>query len=141
MEKDPRQLYQSVIMRHNRAPVRYEKRPEAEVVIEAYNPLCGDHFKLFLDVEGGRVIHAYFHGYGCAISKASTSVLVDRIEGCTLDEIRSLIDHYLRLIKGDADLAADPDEELQAFTAARDFPARLQCATLAWEYLQRYLKG
>lgn len=141
MEKDPRNLYQSVIMRHNREPVRYEKHPEAAVIIEAYNPLCGDQFKLFLDLEDGRVIHAHFHGYGCAISKASTSVLVDRIEGRPLDEVRALIERYLRLVKGDADPAAEPDEELQAFAAARDFPARIQCATLAWEYLQRYLKG
>jgi len=136
MEKDPSRLYQSVIMRHNRTPVRYEKHPEAKVLIEAYNPLCGDQFKLFLDIEEERITKAYFHGYGCAISKASTSVLIDRIEGCTLAETRALIQRYFRIIDG----ADDADEELQAFAAARDFPARIQCATLAWEYLERYLK-
>jgi nitrogen fixation NifU-like protein len=141
MRKDLHALYQAVIMRHNREPYHYEKRPEAEVVIEAYNPLCGDQYKLYLNIRDGRVQHAHFYGYGCAISKASTSVLIEKLEGLRIEEIPELAKRFIQVVTPEATPPADVDEKMAAFAAARQFPARLQCATLSWEALLKYLEN
>jgi len=142
MSEDPKKLYQQLIMQHNREPVGYEKRPAASIVIEAYNPLCGDQFKLYLEVEKGRVIDVHFHGYGCAISKASTSVLVEKIKGMTLEQVGELTERFYRIVGlEEGAVPEDEDEALTAFATARQFPARRQCAVLAWEALQRYLEN
>lgn len=140
MSEDPRALYQTVIMHHNREPFHYEKHPEADIIIEAYNPLCGDQFKMYLELEDGQVRQAYFYGYGCAISKASTSVLMEKLEGLSIAEARALIDRFKKVVTPEATPPDDVDEEMAAFAAARSFPARLQCATLSWEALQRHLE-
>lgn len=142
MSKDPKQLYQEVILRHSNAPFHFEKWEEAPIVIEAYNPLCGDQFRLFLELEEGRVKRVSFHGYGCAISKASTSILVEKILGMSVEEIRRLTKEFYKIVRPDGgELNAGADEELAAFAAARHFPARLQCATLSWEALEKELAG
>lgn len=141
MSKNPQDLYQSVILRHNREPVGYEKHEEAGWVIEAYNPLCGDQFRLYLTIRDDRVAEAHFYGYGCAISKASTSVLIARIRGRAVGEVRQLIGEFLDLIRGEAPPPEDTEEELLAFTAVRDFPARLSCVTLSWDSLRKRLEG
>ena len=141
MRKDPKALYQEVIMRHNREPVNYEKAETAAIVLEAYNPLCGDQFKLFLDIEEGRVVKARFFGYGCAISKASTSILIQRIEGLSVEEVRELTRRFEEVVSNDGPKGKETDPELSAFAAARQFPGRLQCATLSWEALTAFLDG
>lgn len=139
MEEKLKALYQSVILRHNREPFHYEKRPEATVVLEAYNPLCGDKYKLFLEIEDDHIREAYFHGYGCAISKASTSVLLERIVGKNRQELADLMEQFYEVV----DPEANPDEKatdeaLEAFAGARQFPGRLKCATLSWDSLKAY---
>lgn len=134
-----KQLYQQVILRHDRQPVHFEKREEAPIVIEAYNPICGDRFNLYLEIRDGKVVKASFHGYGCAISKAATSVLMSRIEGKPLAEIQDLCHQYQTLLDPGAPEPEDMDEELTAFMGARAFPARRQCAALSWEALEEYL--
>lgn len=142
MDKDPKQLYQEVILRHSNAPFHFEKWEEAPLVIEAYNPLCGDQFRLFLELEGDKVVKASFHGYGCAISKASTSILIEKILGKTIEEIHQLALAFYQIVRPEGGtLEADADEELLAFAAARQFPARLQCATLSWEALEKGVGG
>lgn len=141
MSENPKALYQQVIMQHNREPVAYEKRPEASIVIEAYNPLCGDQFKLYLEMGEGRVREVHFHGYGCAISKASASILVKKIRGKTVEEVRELIERFSRIVRPEGGaIPENEDEEMAAFATAREFPARLQCAVLAWEALEKYLR-
>lgn len=134
-----KQLYQQVILRHDRRPVHFEKREEAPVVIEAYNPICGDRFHLYLEISEGKVAKAAFHGYGCAISKAATSVLVARIEGRPVADILALCQAYLTVLDPAAPEPLEMDEELSAFIGARQFPARRQCAALSWEALEAYL--
>lgn len=134
-----KQLYQEVILRHDRQPVHFEKREEAPVVIEAYNPICGDRFNLYLEIKDGKVASAAFHGYGCAISKAATSVLIARIEGKPIADILSLYKQYQSLLDPAVPEPAGMDEELSAFMGARQFPARRQCAALSWEALEVYL--
>jgi nitrogen fixation NifU-like protein len=136
---DPSQLYREVIMRHQRAPFGYEPLPGASHTLEARNPLCGDAFTLYIDWAEGRARRARFQGFGCAISKASTSLLVQLIEGRTRKEIAGLI-RDLRCI---AEPACEPPEqapeELFAFLAARDYPARKTCVTLSWDRLDAFL--
>ena len=91
MDEKLKQLYQGVILKHSQSPINYEKREDADIKIEAYNPLCGDQFKLFLETEGDVVKSIHFHGYGCAISKASTSILVKKVEGKSIDEVQQLL--------------------------------------------------
>lgn len=136
MDSKLAQLYQDVILKHNQEPFHFEKRLTARHIIEAYNPMCGDKFKLFLDIDNGIVTNATFHGYGCAISKASTSILMTKIQGLPLDEVTQLIQDYFKII--DNTDGVNQDEELTAFAAAKDFPGRLKCATLTWEALGEF---
>ena len=138
MDSKLSQFYQGVILKHNNEPFHFEKRPTAQHIIEAYNPMCGDKFKVFLDIENGVVTNATFHGYGCAISKASTSVLMKKIQNQPLDEVVKLIEDYFKIIENTEGVSYD--EELTAFAAAKDFPGRLKCATLAWEAIDEFLK-
>jgi nitrogen fixation NifU-like protein len=141
MQKNLQSLYQTVILQHNREPFHYEKRPEAGLVLEAYNPICGDQYKLYLDIEQNKVVNATFHGYGCAISKAATSVLVQRIMGCSLDDLQPLFDQFYEVVQpASPDAALPDDEEFQAFAGTRDFPERLECATLSWTALKEWLE-
>ena len=136
MDSKLSQLYQGVIMQHNNEPFHFEKRATAQHVLEAYNPLCGDKFKLFLDIENGVVTQATFHGYGCAISKASTSVLMKHIQGQPLSKIADLVSDYFKIIENTSE---NTDEELTAFAAAKDFPGRIKCATLAWDSMNEFI--
>ena len=124
-------MYHKLIIEHDRTPFHYEKREKADVIIEAYNPLCGDKFKLFLDLEGQQVKSAHFHGYGCAISKASTSILIKNLEGLNIEEALSLCNKFFEQIKGETQVTHDPDFE--AFAEVKKFPGRMKCVTLSWE--------
>ncbi len=99
--------------------------------------MCGDKFKLFLTIENEIVKNATFHGYGCAISKASTSVLMKKIQDQSLNEVVKLIKGYFEIIENNQNI--NHDEELTAFAVAKDFPGRLKCATLAWEAMDEFL--
>jgi nitrogen fixation protein NifU and related proteins len=136
MDSKLSQLYQGVIMKHNNEPFYFEKRTTAQHIIEAYNPMCGDKFKLFLDIENDIVTQATFHGYGCAISKASTSVLMKNIQGQPLSKIADLIADYFKIMENTSE---NTDEELTAFAAAKDFPGRIKCATLAWDSINEFI--
>lgn len=135
-----KELYQSVILKHSKEPVSYEKREEAAQHLDAYNSLCGDRFQLYFELEDGIIKDLSFHGYGCAISKASTSVLVKFMEGKSLEEAEQLAKEYLVSLSEDGEGANLP-EEFEAFGAARDFPGRMKCATLAWEELLAFVEG
>ena len=132
-------LYQQTILRHNKEPYHYARQDDADVVLEAYNPLCGDKFKLYLNLDGDMIKTAHFHGYGCAISKASTSVLTRRMEGQSVSDILQLCEQYLASLKEENEMMVE-DEELSAFGAARQFPGRLKCASLSWDSLLEYLE-
>ena len=143
-------LYQSVILTHNNTPHYFEKRLAAQHVIEAYNPLCGDKFKLFLDIENDTIIKATFHGYGCAISKAATSVLLSKIQGKSVESVLNQIDTYFDVLDSkntENTLAKDKntegaliDENINAFKAVQAFPERRTCATLSWQAAKDFLE-
>jgi nitrogen fixation protein NifU and related proteins len=137
MEEPKNELYHPLILQHNQNPWRFEKKPDAELVLTAYNPLCGDKFKLFLDFEGEKVSRAGFHGYGCAVSKASASVLCKKMEGLSRGEIEVLLGQFRTQFTDPAE--NNEDEELQAFAVAKTYPGRLTCATLAWDAVGEWL--
>lgn len=138
MDEQLSQLYDDLILEHSRSPHFFEKRSEAQYVIEANNPLCGDKFKLFLDInKDGLIAAATFHGYGCAVSKASASVLMTKIQSQPLDSLPNILKRFLDAIAtGPARPSTDP--ELDSFAVAKNFPGRDKCATLAWEALMNW---
>jgi nitrogen fixation protein NifU and related proteins len=140
MENPLSELYDEVILQHNRSPFNFEKRPTAQHILDAYNPLCGDKFKLFLDIEDGVITQASFHGYGCAISKAATSVLIQRILGETMDSVPNVLKSYFEALDTEGAKKTDLDADFKAFSAVRHFPERKTCATLSWEAAQTFFQ-
>lgn len=139
MENPLSLLYDEVILEHNRSPFHFEKRQTAQHIVEAYNPLCGDKFKLFLDIEDGTITNATFHGYGCAISKAATSVLIQRILGKKLDIVPDILKTYFDALDTNTE-GGELDAELKAFSAVKQFPERKTCATLSWDAAQTFFQ-
>ncbi len=140
------ELYKGVILEHNNTPQYFEKNTAAQHIIEAYNPLCGDKFKLFFDIENGRIIKASFHGYGCAISKAATSVLMSEIQNKTIETALNQIDTYFIILNSENTqntegvlLTEGVDENMSAFKIINQFPERLSCATLSWQATKDFL--
>ena len=137
-------LYKEVILAHQKDPYHYYPLETADEVLEAYNPLCGDQFKIYLKIDGVYVSEASFQGYGCAISKASSSILVQSIEGKTLEEVRKLHRVFMEVVSPSTpEKTLSSENEIQrifeAFAAAREFPGRLRCATLSWEAVESFL--
>lgn len=140
MNSDLSQLYQNIILEHNKNPLNFQKKEAAGEVLEAYNPLCGDHFRIYLDWEGEIMKEVHFHGYGCAICKASTSVLVQHLEGKNAEEARKICEIFLKIAYNQPEELSQAPQEFYAFAAAKNFPSRIDCAVLSWETLMNFLK-
>ena len=139
---DLRELYQQVILDHNKNPRNYREMDGAARKVEGYNPLCGDHYTIFLDLDGQTIRDVSFTGNGCAISKASASVMSSTVKGKSRDEVAHLFDVFHRLVKGDpSGVDAVELQRLAAFSGVSEFPARVKCATLAWHTLNAGLNG
>jgi len=133
-------LYQKLVLEHNKSPFHFEKKETANHQIEAYNPLCGDQYQLYLDLDNGVITDLHFHGYGCAISKAACSVLAKLSQKTTLKEFNKLYEQLKNVVDPGKGLDNhDIPEELKIFQAARKFPARIQCVTLGWDSLIEYV--
>jgi nitrogen fixation protein NifU and related proteins len=132
-----RELYQEVILDHNKSPRNFRRMEDANRTVEGYNPLCGDHYTVFLKLESGVINDVSFEGSGCAISKASASVMSQAVKGKSIEEAEQLFDKFHKLITGDLD-GSDHIEnlgKLAAFSGVSEFPARVKCAMLAWHTL------
>lgn len=140
MNEELKKLYKTVILKNNNEPFAFEKREEAEVVLEAYNQICGDRFRLFFEIENDKIVNLSFHGFGCAISKASSSILVKHLEGKSLIETKDILKSFLNVINPEGIKEENIEEDFQAFEAAKDFPGRSKCATLSWDALKEYLE-
>ena len=139
---DLRELYQQVILDHYKNPRNFREMPAASRKVEGYNPLCGDHYTVFLALDGDVIRDVSFTGNGCAISKASASVMSSTVKGKTTGEAQQLFDVFHRLVTGDpGGLSADELGRLAAFSGVSEFPARVKCATLAWHTLHNALQG
>ena len=129
------ELYQQVILEHNKTPRNFRKIENCTHVAEGYNPLCGDHLNIYLIVNKNNIIEdVSFVGDGCAISKASASMMTQSIKGKTVQEAENLFEQFHKLIKGDLNPDKDPNtlEKLTVFSGIWHFPARVKCASLSW---------
>ena len=137
---DLRELYQEVILDHNRRPRNFGPLPEANHHAEGVNPLCGDHLALHVDVEDGVIARLTFEGAGCAISRASASLMTDAVKGKRVEEAEQLFEQFRRMVISSAD---EPVEtglgKLNVLCGVREFPARVKCASLAWHTLHAAL--
>jgi len=143
VNEDLGELYQELILEHSKAPRNYRKPDGANREAEGYNPLCGDRCTVFLDVEGDAIKDIGFQGSGCAISRASASMMTQSVKGKTRAEAARLFDDFHRLVTGDEKAMASAQEmgKLAVFGGVSKFPARVKCATLAWHTLQSALQG
>lgn len=137
------ELYQQVILDHNKKPRNFRELEDATAVAQGYNPLCGDQLRLYVKVDGaGKIEDVSFVGSGCAISKASASMLTVNVKGKTVEEAKTLFDEFHRLVTGELDPASENHlGRLTIFAGVRDFPARVKCASLAWHTLKGALEG
>ncbi len=132
---DLRELYQEVILDHNRHPHNFRELDGADRHADGYNPLCGDRLAVYVNLDGETIVDISFIGTGCAISKASASLMTDAVRGKTLNEARQLFEQFLNLVTDEvADGAALG--KLAVFAGVRDYPTRVKCASLAWHTLR-----
>ena len=128
-------LYQEVILDHNRRPHNF-RVIEGAAKQEGYNPLCGDRLTLYVAMEGGVIKDVAFQGSGCAISKASASLMTDALKGKTADEARTLFDQFHAMITSDHDGPTADLGKLSVLAGVREFPTRIKCASLAWHTMK-----
>ena len=138
---DASELYQSIILDHNRAPRNFRAMDATARHVEGYNPLCGDHLTVWVKLEGDRVSDVSFQGSGCAISKASASLMTTVVKGKTLVEAEKVFDSFHRMLTGQGGPADDLPPRLAVFAGVREFPARVKCATLSWHAVKAALDG
>ncbi len=140
---DLNDLYQETILDHNRRPRNFQKLDGANRTAEGYNPLCGDQVTVFLRLEDGVVRDVSFQGSGCAISKASASMMTSSVKGKTAAEAAGLFKAFHTMVTADFGATLDPLElgKLAAFSGVREFPIRVKCATLPWHALRAALEG
>lgn len=138
---DLRDLYQEVILDHNRRPRNFGPLEAPTASADGRNPLCGDEMTVRLRVEDGRIVEARFEGQGCAISKASASMMTEAVTGKPVDEARALFKKFQDLVTGksEEDDAEERLGKLAVFSGVREFPARVKCAVLAWHTLKAAL--
>ena len=136
-----RELYQETILDHNKSPRNFRKMEDATKTVEGYNPLCGDHYTIYIKMKDGVINDLAFEGSGCAISKASASVMTSMLKGKTKAEAESLFQDFHRLVKGELEPTVELDRlgKLVAFAGVCEFPARVKCASLAWHTLHTAL--
>jgi nitrogen fixation NifU-like protein len=133
-------LYQEVILDHNRKPRNFRELPEATAEATGHNRLCGDKLHLQVRLQDGRLVDIAFQGSGCAIFKASASMMTEALKGHTREEAESLYHTFHDMVTE----GVDPDEslgKLAAFSGISEFPARVKCASLAWHTLKAALEG
>ncbi len=138
--QDLTELYQSVILDHNRRPRNYQTLPTANRVGSGNNPLCGDQVTVYLRLEGGKIQEIAFQGSGCAISQASTSLMTVNLKGKTISEAEAITNDVLKLITS-GQIAEDDMSDLAALAGVHQFPARIKCATLGWHAALNAAKG
>ena len=136
------ELYQNVILEHNRSPRNYRVMEDADRRAEGHNPVCGDQLTVWLKLDGDVIGDVSFHGMGCAISRASASLMTAAVKGRTSREAEELFARFHRLVTGTAE---PPDAEtlgkLAVFSGVSEYPSRVKCASLPWHALKAALSA
>jgi nitrogen fixation NifU-like protein len=140
-----RDLYQEVILEHSKAPRNYKEPAGTNHKAEGYNPLCGDRFTVYLEMDGDAIRDIGFQGAGCAISKASASMMTQSVKGKTRTEAHRIFEQFHELVTGHSHDGGSEDQaalgKLAVFSGVSEFPVRVKCATLAWHTLEAALEG
>lgn len=133
------ELYQQLILEHNKSPRNFKKIEDATHLADGYNPLCGDHYTVYLKIDGDKIVDVGFQGSGCAISKSSASMMTTAVKGATVEEAKQLFERFHNVITRNIQHDVDKDIEelgcLGALSGVAEFPARIKCAGLAWHAL------
>ena len=135
MSTELQDLYQEVILDHNRRPRNFRAIADGRHA-EGYNPLCGDRITVYLTVDKGRIADASFQGAGCAISTASASLMTESVKGKTVEEAQALFERFQRMITASGETPIDDLGKLTVLAGVRQFPVRVKCASLAWHTLR-----
>lgn len=138
---DLRDLYQEVILEHSKSPRNFSALATANRKAEGYNPLCGDHFTVYLDVDDDHIRDVSFQGSGCAISKASASMMTQALKGKKTQEAERMFEEFHSIVTGKRDTSRELLGKLEVFSGVSEFPLRVKCATLAWHTMHAALQG
>ncbi|HEU5133484.1 MAG TPA: SUF system NifU family Fe-S cluster assembly protein [Pyrinomonadaceae bacterium] len=135
------ELYQQVILDHNKKPRNFRKLETANHSADGYNPLCGDQLTVYLDLEGDHVKDVGFEGSGCAISKAAASMMTQAVKGKRKEQVENLFQEFHSMVTGELNEETDENNlgNLKIFAGVREFPVRVKCATLPWHTLHAAL--
>ena len=138
---DLRELYQEVILDHNKSPRHFGVLAKHNHLAHGHNPLCGDKLNVFLQVDAGKITDISFEGSGCAISKASASLMTDFLLGKSIDDAKNAFVAFHALVTTDMDhpVSAEGLGKLAVFSGVREFPSRVKCAMLAWRTMDAAL--
>ncbi len=141
MDSELRELYQQVILDHNKSPRNFRVMENPTQEADGHNPLCGDTLHIYLQVEDGIIKDVSFKGSGCAISKASASLMTSMIKGKAVNEAEKLFENFHALVTGKLGENADLSElgKLAVFAGVQEFPVRVKCASLAWHTMESAL--
>jgi nitrogen fixation protein NifU and related proteins len=139
---DTRALYEKVVLDHAKKPRHFGSPEKYDYKCEGLNPLCGDHYTVYLKMNGDRIEHVWFDGQGCAISKASASMMTEAIEGKTVQEAKQLFTKFHQMVTAPPDAPVNTEDigKLRALEGVREFPMRIKCATLAWHSMTSALE-
>jgi nitrogen fixation protein NifU and related proteins len=137
------ELYQAVILDHNKKPRNFHKLEGANHTAEGFNPLCGDQLTVYVQLEDDTVKDVSFEGAGCAIFKASASMMTQAVKGKSKQDTEALFKEFHRLVTGELDEDTEPNQlgKLKIFAGVREFPVRVKCATLAWHTMHAALNN
>jgi nitrogen fixation NifU-like protein len=135
------ELYQQVILDHNKKPRNFRRLEHANHTAEGYNPLCGDQLTIYLDLENDLVKDVGFEGSGCAISKAAASMMTQAVKGKSKEQAENLFNEFHSMVMGELNEETDENNlgNLKIFAGVREFPVRVKCATLPWHTLHAAL--
>jgi len=133
-------LYQEVILDHNKRPRNFRTIESPSHHAEGYNPLCGDRLNLYVQVDGNVITDVAFQGSGCAISKASASLMTDAVKGQTVNQARALFERFHHVVTTPPDQPVEDLGKLSVLAGVREFPVRVKCASLAWHTLKAALE-
>ncbi|WP_044949658.1 Fe-S cluster assembly sulfur transfer protein SufU [Chthonomonas calidirosea] len=142
MDESLRELYQEIILEHNRNPRNFGALEDADFTASGHNPLCGDQVTVYLKMDGDYIKDIRFVGQGCAISKASASLMTTSLKGKTRGEAEAIFEAFHKMVTSDEDLDEQTMEKLgklAVFAGVREFPTRVKCASLAWHTLRAAL--
>ena len=136
-------LYQEVILDHNKNPRNFRDIEGADLTADGRNPLCGDALRVYVAMDGDTIADVAFKGSGCAISKASASMMTQAVKGKSRDEAEIIFEEFHKMVTGELDIETDENHlgKLKIFAGVREFPARVKCASLSWHTLNAALHG